>query len=136
MPGVRNFMIILSLVAPLLLCKEVSAQTERLDVFTPIGKYIVQGDAECLSAWFDDNLDLSVISQEGNASRNQAKRIIKEFFSSYTPRDFVITHTAEKANMKYALGNLSAGGESFTVTIFITTKGDGYKIQQLKIERM
>ena len=91
---------------------------------------------ELLEYYIDENLDLSVIAQEGNASRNQAKRIIKAFFSSYTPRDFTITHTAEKANMKYALGNLSAGGENFTVTIFITTKGDGYKIQQFKIEKM
>ena len=137
--SVYNFLKITCLLLPLLACGRLSAQSqnpERLDVFTPISKYIVSGDAECLSAWFDENLDLSVIAQEGNASRNQAKRIIKAFFSSYTPRDFTITHTAEKANMNYALGNLSAGGENFTVTIFITTKGDGYKIQQFKIEKM
>ena len=93
--SVYNFLKITCLLLPLLACGRLSAQSqnpERLDVFTPISKYIVSGDAECLSA--------------------------------------------EKANMKYALGNLSAGGENFTVTIFITTKGDGYKIQQFKIEKM
>ncbi len=120
----------------MLLCAQAQAQSERNDVFTPIGKYMVKGDADCLSAWFDDNLEVCVASQESNASRAQAKQILKTFFDAYTPRSFDITHTAERANMKYALGNLNAGGETFTVTIFVSAKSDGYKIQQLKIERL
>lgn len=120
----------------ILLCAQAQAQSERNDVFTPIGKYMVKGDADCLSAWFDDNLEVCVASQESNASRAQAKQILKTFFGAYTPRSFDITHTAERANMKYALGNLNAGGETFTVTIFVSAKSDGYKIQQLKIERL
>lgn len=120
----------------MLLCAQVQAQSERNDVFTPIGKYMVKGDADCLSAWFDDNLEVCVASQESNASRAQAKQILKTFFDAFTPRSFDITHTAERANMKYALGNLNAGGETFTVTIFVSAKSDGYKIQQLKIERL
>ena len=120
----------------MLLCAQAQAQSERNDVFTPIGKYMVKGDADCLSAWFDDNLEVCVASQESNASRAQAKQILKTFFDAYTPRSFDITHTAERANMKYALGDLNAGGETFTVTIFVSAKSDGYKIQQLKIERL
>lgn len=120
----------------MLLCAQAQAQSERNDVFTPIGKYIVKGDADCLSAWFDDNLEVCVASQESNASRAQAKQILKTFFDAFTPRSFDITHTADRANMKYALGNLNAGGETFTVTIFVSAKSDGYKIQQLKIERL
>ena len=111
-----------------------SAQTESFDVFSPISKYIVKGDADSLSAWFDTNLELTIAGQEGSTSKNQAKQILKVFFSSYTPRGFEITHTAERANMKYALGNLSAGGENFSVTIFVSSKGNEYKIQELKIE--
>ncbi len=128
------------MVLPVLLCTQIQAQaqaqTERNDVFTPIGKYMVKGDADCLSAWFDDNLEVCVSSQESNASRAQARQILKTFFETYTPRSFDITHTAERANMKYALGSLNAGGETFSVTIFVSAKDDGYRIQQLKIERL
>ena len=113
-----------------------SAQDEGYDVFVPIAKYIRLGDAEKLSAWFDDSLEISIISNTSDSSKNQAKQILKSFFAEYTPHQFHISHTAEKANMKYALGSLSAGGESFSVTIFIRAKGDSYKIQELKIERM
>ena len=92
--------------------------------------------AVTVSAWFDDNLEISIISDGSTASKAQAKQIVKAFFSSHTPQSFDITHAAEKANMKYALGSLTAGGENFMVTIFVSSKGDSYKIQQLKIERM
>ena len=112
-----------------------SAQTAR-DVFVPISKYIELGDAESLSAWFSDNLEVSIFSKTNDASRNQAKQIMKSFFKSYTPRSFRVSHKAGRPNMKYALGVLSAGGEVFQVTIFVGLKDAEYKIQQLKIERI
>ena len=113
-----------------------SAQDKGYDVFVPIGKYIAQGDAMSLSAWFADNLEVSIISSIRNCSKSQARQIVKTFFEAYTPRSFDITHKASQSNMKYALGQLNAGGEVFIVTIFVSCKADGtYQIQQLKIDR-
>ncbi|MBQ7622298.1 MAG: DUF4783 domain-containing protein [Bacteroidales bacterium] len=106
------------------------------DVLVPISKYISTGNSEALSAWFADNLEIAVLTRENEASRAQARQILKNFFDTYTPRSFDITHTAGRANMKYALGLLKAGGESFNVTIFLRCKGSSYCIQQLKIERL
>ena len=111
------------------------AHDKSYDVFNPIAKYIKQGDAEKLSAWFADNLEVSIFSSTNDSSRNQARQIMKSFFDSYTPRSFDINHTAGRGNMKYALGSLNAGGEVFEVTIFVSYKGNSYKIQQLKIEK-
>ena len=111
------------------------ARNESYDVFVPITKYLAQGNAEALSAWFSENLDISVLSPERNCSRNQAELILETFFNAHTPRSFEITHTAGRANKKYALGNLNAGGETFLVTIFVSSKGGTFSIQQLKIER-
>ncbi|HBH20626.1 MAG TPA: hypothetical protein DHU72_00850 [Rikenellaceae bacterium] len=132
----KLFLNILIIIAPLLANVSLDAQPERFDVFSPIGKYIIKGDAESLAAWLDDNLELTISDQGSSASRNQAKQILRSFFAEYTPQEFHISHTAEKANMKYALGSLSAGGETFSVTIFVRAKGNSYKIQELKIERM
>ena len=106
------------------------------DVFVPISKYIAAGNAEALSAWFADNLEIAVLAKESDASRAQARQIVKTFFDNFTPRSFNITHTAGRANMKYALGTLKAGGETFNVTTFLSCKEDRYRIQQLKIERL
>lgn len=112
------------------------AQPADYDVFVPIAKYMSMGDVDAISAWYAKNLDIVVLSKGGNSSRNQAKRILKNFFDSYTPRSFKINYTAGRANMKYALGTLNAGGENFLVTIFVSSKGDTYTIQQMKIERV
>ncbi len=113
-----------------------SAQDSGYDVFNPIAKYIAQGDADRLSAWFSDNLEVTIFSDANGSSRNQARQIVKSFFKSYTPRSFEITHKAGRSNMKYALGNLNAGGEMFLVTIFVSYDQNSYKIQHFKIERI
>lgn len=113
-----------------------AAQDSGYDVFNPIAKYLAIGDAEKLSAWFSDNLEVTIFSDSNDSSRNQARQIMKSFFRSYTPRSFEITHKAGRSNMKYALGTLNAGGEMFTVTIFVGYSESSYKIQHLKIERL
>lgn len=133
--NMRKFLSVMAVLAVSIFSVSVLAQTAG-DVFAPITKYMEQGDAESLSAWFSDNLEVSIFSRTNDASRNQAKQIIKSFFKSYTPRSFRVSHKAGRPNMKYALGVLSAGGEMFQVTIFVGLKGSEYKIQQLKIERI
>ncbi len=118
-----------------LACGSLSCRAQGGDVFQPVSKYLGQGDAEALSAWFADNLEIGILQKEANSSRNQAKQILKTFFESHTPRSFTITHTAGRPGLKYALGSLNAGGEVFNVTIFVSCKGDDTRIQQLKIER-
>lgn len=119
-----------------LLCANPSARSDGYDVFIPIAKYIGQGDADKLSAWFADNLEISIMSTTNDSSKNQAKQILKSFFATYTPRSFEINHTASRSNSKYALGYLNAGGEVFMVTIFVSNCKNEFKIQQLKIDRI
>lgn len=134
----KAFLKLTLVMVALLLCNSLKAQTTEAgnEVFIPITKYITKGDAECLSAWFADNLEIAILSPQTNSSKNQAKQIVKSFFEAHTPRAFDIEHIAGRPNMKYALGTLSAGGESFSVTIFISRKDDDYRIQQLKINRI
>ena len=120
----------------LLLGIAAQAQNASFDVFKPISKYLALGDVESLSAWMADNLEITIFSNTNDASKRQAKQILRSFFDSYSPRSFVINHTANKGNMKYALGTLNAGGEDFRVTLFINYSEDRYTIQQLKISRV
>ncbi len=132
----RYILSVLATTVALLSCVKASAQDAGYDVFNPISKYLAMGDADKLSAWFSDNLEVTIFSDSNDSSRNQACQIMKSFFRSYTPRSFEITHRAGRSNMKYALGTLNAGGEMFLVTIFVGYNDKTYKIQHLKIERL
>ena len=126
----------MAIVTALLSGMQSYAQDKGYDVFNPIAKYLAQGDAERLSAWFAENLEITIFATSNDASRSQARQIMKSFFKSYTPRSFTISHRAGRSNMKYALGTLTAGGEMFLVTIFVNFKDSAYRIQQIKIERL
>ena len=132
----KAFARILTAVAVMIFGVNGTAAADSYDVFVPIAKYLGRGDAERLSVWFDDNLEITIMSTTNVSSKNQAKQILKAFFDSHTPRSFEIRHTASRSNSKYALGFLNAGGEVFEVTIFVSNCGDSYKIQQLKIDRI
>ena len=41
---------------------DATAQQSGYEVFVPIAKYISKGDVNRLSAWFADNLEISIIS--------------------------------------------------------------------------
>ena len=131
----RKVIISVIAVLALFLSKDAKAQDSSYDVFNPISKYLALGDADKLSAWFSDNLEITIFSNSNDSSRNQARQIMKSFFRSYTPRSFEITHKAGRSNMKYALGTLNAGGEMFVVTIFVNYMDKDYRIQHIKIER-
>ena len=111
------------------------SQGTSQDVFTPIGKYFQAGDYNSLSAWFAENLELDLLGSNTNCSRNQARRIMKDFFADYTPNSFEIVHKSGKTPMRYAIGVLQAGGETFQVTLYVRTGEGKSAIQQLKIER-
>ena len=133
----KNIRIVLLAAALLCLshCTRAQNRSDSYDVFIPIAKYIRLGDADKLSAWFADNLEITVFSTTNDSSRSQARQILRSFFDNYTPSAFDIEHTAGRSSMKFALGRLKAGGEVFEVTIFVSIKGESYKIQQLKIAK-
>lgn len=108
------------------------------DVFVPIAKYFAAGDAESLSAWFAPSLEVSIFGKANDASKNQAKQIMKAFFQHHSPRAFRIRHQAGRENMKYVLADLTAGGEHFNVIIFATYKSSssGFQIEQIKIDHL
>lgn len=105
------------------------------DVFIPIAKYMEAGDSDKLSVWFADNLQLDVLGTINNCNRNQARLIMRNFFTNYTPKSFKIVHKSVRPPMSYASAELDAGGSQFRVTVFVKTVSNRNEILQIKIER-
>lgn len=117
------------------LCSYSMPQREGGDVFVPIAKYTQKGDAEKLSAWFANNLELNILGNSTDCSKVQATQIMKNFFAEYTPKHFTIIHKSGNPPMKYAIGNLDAGGETFRVILLVRTQPSPAQILQIRIER-
>ena len=112
-----------------------SGQANADAVFVPISKYLYEGDAEKLSAWFYDTVELSVENEDAVMSRNQACRMMDAFFERHRPESFQIYHSASKSQVKCVVGKMVAGGENFNVSIFASDRGRGFMIQKLQIQK-
>ncbi len=110
-------------------------QNASAGVFHPISKYIERGNVDCLSAWFSENIRLEIMGGVSNCSKQQAKQILKEFFSNFTPRSFKFIYKSGDYPMEYAVGNLDSGGNIFAVTVLVSSDSTGSFIQHIKISK-
>ena len=83
----------MAVAAAFLSCAGASAQISG-DVFNPVAKYIEQGDAESLSAWFSDNLEVSIFSRVTKTGENSS-RTLSVNFKDYERRE-VKAHTIQR----------------------------------------
>lgn len=104
-------------------------------VFTSIGNDLKSGDATTFSQWFADDIEIDVLGTAGVCSRSQARQLMKNFYSRYTPKSFTIVHLSGSLPMRYCIGTLADGGERFRVTLFVKSQRDVHTLQQIRIEK-
>jgi hypothetical protein len=93
------------------------------------------GNVKILSEYFNQNVELVVTESDNVYSKAQAQQIVGNFFSNYTPVNFIIIHQGGKEGAKHAIGNLSTKNGVFRVYFLLkTSKGKDY-IHQLRIEK-
>lgn len=96
---------------------------------------LTTGNAKVLSDYFNQNVELVVLENDNVYSKAQAKQIVSNFFSKYSPESFDVIHQGGKEGAKYVIGNLKTNNGKFRV-YFLLKKNDGKDyIHQLRIEK-
>ncbi len=90
-----------------------------------------QGDAKVIAEYFHDNLEMQIITDVHVTSKNQAARILQNFFKEYPPRSFKVTYE----DTKYSLGTLSTSKGSFRINIYFMEGRKEKIIYYLSIEK-
>ncbi|WP_159522303.1 DUF4783 domain-containing protein [Sunxiuqinia indica] len=93
------------------------------------------GNASTLSNYFNDNIELVVLEKDDVYSKDQAKQIVANFFSSNTAQRFAIIHQGGKEGARYAIGNLTTQSGVYRVYFLLKEKGSQVYIHQLRIEK-
>ncbi len=109
--------------------------TELKTLFTAIGNDLKSGDAATFAQWFAEDMEVDVLGTAGVCSKSQARQLMKNFFSRYTPKSFTILHMSGSVPMLYCIGTLLAGGERFRVILFVKSERDEHTLQQIRIEK-
>ena len=115
----------------MLVLPQVLSQTVPAGLSEALGK----GDASATSAWFHQSLEMSILEEEYETSKNQATRILESFFKSHKPTGFNISFEGTKEQSKYAIGTLNTTNGNFRVNLFFLNKDGKRLIYYLSIEK-
>jgi hypothetical protein len=93
------------------------------------------GNANTLSGYFNQNIEMVVLEHDNVYSKAQAQQIVSNFFSQNKVQEFSIIHQGGKEGARYAIGNLKTGNGTFRVYFLLKNEGSKAYIHQLRIEK-
>ncbi|MFO7670855.1 MAG: DUF4783 domain-containing protein [Bacteroidales bacterium] len=93
------------------------------------------GNAAKVALFFHESLELTILEKDYRASKNQATRIMENFFREHPPTGFVISFEGTKEKSKYAIGNLTTSKGNFRVNIFFMNMNDKRLVYYMSIEK-
>lgn len=92
------------------------------------------GNAAELSKYLNSTVQVLLLGKEDFYKKNVAETILKDFFSEYRTKDFVIRHQGGTADAQYAIGNLKTDKGDFRVYFLLKKIGTELLIHQIRIE--
>ncbi len=114
----------------------ISSEPSVLPDMTGITNALKSGNAEVLSRYFDESVELAILDDEDLYSKEEAKELLSEFFSSHKVSTFSQVHkgTSKGEDSHYVIGDLDTAGENYRVYLYLKVNGDQFVIQELRIE--
>ena len=92
------------------------------------------GNASELSKYMNSTIELLLLDKEDFYKKNVAETILKDFFTEYQTKDFIIRHQGAKNDAQYAIGNLKTVKGDFRVYFLLKKVGQELLIHQIRIE--
>lgn len=89
------------------------------------------GDANQLSKYFDDRVDIQFPTKTENYSRAQAEMILKDFFSTNSVKNFQVKHTGENNGAQFCIGLLQTRNGNYRTKLYMKQKGERQVLQEI-----
>lgn len=110
----------------------VTSQTISKEIISAFEK----GDAKKLSKYLHHNLEVNVSENASIVSKNQATRLLQDFFAKNTPVSFTVTYEGMKQGSEYGIGELKTTGATFRVNLYFIEREKKNLIYNLIIEKI
>ncbi len=95
------------------------------------------GDADALSKYFADNVEISIQDKEQVYAKAKALDVLRGFFNSSKPKSFSQVHkgTSRENSDQYCIGNLTATSGNYRVYLYLKVNGDNLSIQEMRFDK-
>lgn len=92
------------------------------------------GNADELSKYFDDNVELTLPDKSDSYSKAQALQILKDFFTNNNVKTFDVKHKGDNGNGQFCIGTLQTKSGNFRTTVFMKMKGDKELVKNIRFQ--
>lgn len=102
-----------------------------------ISTAIRSGNADALSQFFDESVEISILDDENIYDKSEAKSVIKTFFAKHKPTAFNQIHqgASKGQDAQYCIGNLKSNSGSFRVYLYLKVSGGKHIIKELRFDK-
>ena len=90
------------------------------------------GNSSQLSAYFDENVEVTLPDKSDSYSKAQAQLIIKDFFGNNGVRGFELKHKGDSPGGHYCIGTLQTKSGNFRGHVFMKTKGNKEVVKEIR----
>lgn len=92
------------------------------------------GNAQELSKYIDDNVEIWLPDKSDNYSRAQAVMVLKDFFNNNGVTGFDVQFKGENGGGQYCIGNLKTRSGVYRTTVFMKTKDNKQVIKEIRFK--
>lgn len=111
------------------------SQSSFAQGFDNIANAIKSGDAVSLARYFEGNVEIGLKDAQNSYSKSQAEVVLKNFFSTHSPKSFAIAHQGTSPEgSKYFIGNLVTSAGTYRTYVYAKQVGGAFQIQEIRFE--
>src|SRR6476660_7215943 len=92
------------------------------------------GNAQELSRYVDDNIEISLPDKSDSYSRAQAVMVLKDFFANNGVTGFEMQFKGENGGSQFCVGKLLTRSGSFRTTVFMKTKDGRQLVKEIRFQ--
>ena len=92
------------------------------------------GSSNQLSAYFDENVELTLPDKSDSYSRAQAQLIVKDFFGNNGVKGFELKHKGDSPGGHFCIGTLQTNAGNFRTNVFMKTKNGKEVVKEIRFQ--
>ncbi|MCR6720537.1 MAG: DUF4783 domain-containing protein [Chitinophagaceae bacterium] len=92
------------------------------------------GNANELSKYFDDNVELTLPVKSNSYSKAQAQVIVRDFFTNNGVKGFDLKHKGDAPGGHYCIGTLNTKSGAFRAHVFMKAKGNRELVKEIRFQ--
>jgi len=94
------------------------------------------GNAQELSRYVDDNIEISLPDKSDSYSRAQAVMVLKDFFAHNNVSGFEVQFKGENGGSQFCVGKLQTRSGDYRTTVFMKTKDGRQLVKEIRFQAL